>query len=297
MKNEYLEKFLRKYGLLIFFELAIVIAYVIISPKIEEKSGLALVFSAEVLVAILVGVGAIYSWFGSQSDRKYDKTLEMLKDIDEIRKYYKQKSGELKVIEDCRKHIEEVKKQSSYDGTFLRTYLDFIEAKHGSEDEDDQYRESKPSSESISPKVDISSSENTSTKANMENDPGLSLSELKNNISEQYKTDKKYIRYSRNYGASNEYKWSTWFSLSKELIDNSSKDDEFIFFTNVEERYQGVKISSDKLKRLTKNMKVSVEKNGRKTYDFYICEKINGTYYESRHGNDITDVEKIQISV
>ena len=61
-------------------------------------------FSAEFAVSILITIGAIYSWFASQSAYEYNRNLEMLKDIDKIHDYYKDSFPD--VVKSCQEQID-----------------------------------------------------------------------------------------------------------------------------------------------------------------------------------------------
>ena len=65
---------------------------------IQDSTILSIVFSAEFVVSILIAIGAIYSWLQSKDNLEYEKKLQILKDIDDIREFYKGKKDELEII-------------------------------------------------------------------------------------------------------------------------------------------------------------------------------------------------------
>ena len=48
---------------------------------------LSIIFSPEFVVAVLIAIGAVYSWLQSKENSEYEKKLQILKDIDIIREF------------------------------------------------------------------------------------------------------------------------------------------------------------------------------------------------------------------
>lgn len=293
-----MKDFFRKYGWLIVVEFSIVVAYIMCSAIIDKNGHFAIVFTPEVFVTVLVGVAAIYSWLTNKADTEYERDLEMLKDIDKIQDYYKDRDGLLEIVKRCQEHIEELKGKQKYKGSFLVTYLAYVEEKNGlQKDEDEQFDEGKSLTDS---KSEVVSSEQTSSmpENDVSNRKKWTLAEIKGKIAEKWHLPKANIRYSKNYDE-NGREWSTWYSLGEDLVANAKDDDSFIFFTVIDEQYQGVRLRGSKLKELSKhkNMKPSKGKAGI-TYDLYINRNTDNTYHDSR--NDISlskyGVEEIDLS-
>ena len=237
---------------------------------IQDSIILSIVFSAEFAVSILITIGAIYSWFASQSAYEYNRNLEMLKDIDKIHDYYKDKDSFPDVVKSCQEHIDCLKEIKKYKGTFLYTYLSYVEHKNGQhEREEEQFDEqSKKSSDANQSDIHYRKNE--------------SLTSIKNKIKEELSIDKEYIKYSKNYKDEG-FQWSTWYSLDEKLIKEISDEKDILFFTNVDGQYKAVKIKGKKLKALSKEMKAR-NSGSNKTYDFYIRLNKDDKYEECRNG-------------
>lgn len=265
----------KKHLNLLLFEFILIVIYGIASYyvdkcTIQNSTILSIIFSAEFVVAVLVTIGAIYSWFASQSDYEYNKNLEMLKDIDKIHDYYKDKDSFPDVVKSCQEHIDCLKEIKKYKGTFLYTYLSYVEHKNGQhEREEEQFDEqSKKSSDANQSDIHYRKNE--------------SLTSIKNKIKEELSIDKEYIKYSKNYKDEG-FQWSTWYSLDEKLIKEISDEKDILFFTNVDGQYKAVKIKGKKLKALSKEMKAR-NSGSNKTYDFYIRLNKDDKYEECRNG-------------
>lgn len=276
---------------LLVIEAAIILIYGLASYYIDKNpvgnfTMLSIIFSNEFFVAILVAIGAIYSWFASKADYEYNKNLEMLKDIDKIHDYYQDKDSFPDVVKSCQGHINELKKIEKYKGTFLYTYLSYIEHKNGQHKKEEEQFDEQSEKTFIKNQTDTSYTEKRS------------LSSIKNEIGKELSINKEYIKYSRNYKDEG-FWWSTWYSLDENLIDNIPDDNVILFFTSVNGQYKGVKIKGNQLKKLSKNMKASNSKTGNKTYDFYIrLKREDNTYHECR--NDIPlskyEIEEVDLN-
>ena len=172
---------------------------------IQDSTILSIVFSAEFVVSILIAIGAVYSWLQSKENSEYEKKLQILKDIDDIREFYRGKKDELEIIKKCQVHIDVMRdeyKDSSND--FLVTYIDYVSSKFESEEE--SYADTLANIEDKKP-------DNINSKT---------LREVKEDIASKMKTnDTKLIRYSKNYESvalESGYKWIGWYNLKKSLI-------------------------------------------------------------------------------
>ncbi|GGE37295.1 hypothetical protein [Streptococcus himalayensis] len=283
------KKLLKKYWILGVIEVSIVVIYWIVNP-VAEDSKFNIFISPEILATILVGVGAIYSWLSNKSDRERDENLNMLKDIDEIGKYYKDKPDERNINNRLQNHIDDLEQIEGYKGTFLETYLLYIKDKMDpSKNEEEQFKSSKSvifvSDDEISSETveKVSNFENS----NRENDfSKLSLHEIKDKISKTYDTSVNNIKYSKNYidyTQENNFKWTTWYSLRESFIKNVEDDAKLIFFTNIDGRYTGVSILGKNLKDLSQKMKYRNKKSGDPQFDFYITKNEDGSFFENRN--------------
>ena len=104
-------------GIILIYGLA---SYYIDKNPVGNFTILSIIFSNEFFVAILVAIGAIYSWFASKADYEYNKNLEMLKDIDKIHDYYQDKDSFPDVVKSCQGHINETKPNKSGLAPFYR---------------------------------------------------------------------------------------------------------------------------------------------------------------------------------
>lgn len=236
-------------------------------------------FSAEFVVSILIAIGAIYSWLQSKENSEYEKKLQILKDIDIIREFYIDKEDELKIIKQCRSHIEKMEKEiENSSNKFLNIYLDYVSSKFENNDSNDF---------PIEYDVDDSNHHAIESKNQDENKGAnrlISLSKIKTMISKKEKTD--YVRYSKNYKGSSidsVVVWRTWYTLRQNMLNGIKDEDKVVFFTKVDSSYQGCEIVGKELKRLIKKVPVRNSKNGNLQYDFYIykndtisCESENG---------------------
>lgn len=248
---------------------------------IQDSIILSIVFSAEFVVSILIAIGAIYSWLQSKENSEYEKKLQILKDIDIIREFYIDKEDELKIIKQCRSHIEKMEKEiENSSNKFLNIYLDYVSSKFENNDSNDF---------PIEYDVDDSNHHTIESKNQDENKGAnrlISLSKIKTMIASKEKTDNMYVRYSKNYMGSSidsVVVWRTWYTLRQNMLNGIKDDDKVVFFTKVDSSYQGCEIVGKELKRLIKRVPVRNSKNGNLQYDFYIskndtisCESENG---------------------
>ena len=269
---------LKNHWKLLVFEFVPITIYVFASifinkNTIQDSTILSIVFSAEFVVSILIAIGAIYSWLQSKDNLEYEKKLQILKDIDDIREFYKGKKDELEIIKKCQVHIDVMRdefKDSSDE--FLVTYIDYVSSKFESEEE--SYVDTLTN-------IENKNSDNSNSKT---------LREVKEDIASKIKVnDTKLIRYSKNYESvalESGYNWIGWYNLRKIFLDNySEKGSKLIFFTKVGEEYKGCQIDILDLKRVINKMTPRNSKNGDPQYDFYICQNKDNSFSEKR--NDI----------
>lgn len=269
---------LKNHWKLLVFEFVPITIYVVASifinkNTIQDSTILSIVFSAEFVVSILIAIGAIYSWLQSKDNLEYEKKLQILKDIDDIREFYKGKKDELEIIKKCQVHIDVMRdefKDSSNE--FLVTYIDYVSSKFESEEE--SYVDTLTN-------IENKNSDNSNSKT---------LREVKEDIASKIKVnDTKLIRYSKNYESvalESGYNWIGWYNLRKSFLDNySEKGSKLIFFTKVGEEYKGCQIDILDLKRVINKMTPRNSKNGDPQYDFYICQNKDNSFSEKR--NDI----------
>lgn len=267
---------LKNHWRLLFLESVIVAIYVIISLYVDSNqiqgfTILSILFSAEFFVAMIVAIAAIYSWLQSKSKSEYEKNLQMLKDIDNIREFYRDKNDELEIIGKCQEHIDYMRTDfKNNSDTFLEIYMDYVTSKFQNNDSD---------------------SDNELISKYSEQDSGeekvFLLKDIKKLIADTKKIPVKYVRYSKNY-KENGFLWSTWYSLDEKMIKDLSNNECLIFFTKVDDVFKGVQFEASQLKLLASNMKPSNSKTGNKTFDFYIRQKDDGTFYESRNGIELS---------
>lgn len=274
---------LKNHWRLLFLESVIVAIYVIISlcvdsNQIQEFTILSILFSAEFFVAMIVAIAAIYSWLQSKSKSEYEKNLQMLKDIDNIREFYRDKNDELEIIGKCQEHIDYMRTDfKNNSDTFLEIYMDYVTSKFQNNDSD---------------------SDNELISKYSEQDSGeekvFLLKDIKKLIADTKKIPVKYVRYSKNY-KENGFLWSTWYSLDEKMIKDLRDNECLIFFTKVDDVFKGVQFEAPQLKLLASNMRPSNSKTGNKTFDFYIRQKDDGTFYESRNGIELSayNVKKV----
>ena len=143
------KEFIQRYWRLIICEILIVIIYVCFYTC-SRGSNFEIIISPEILATLLVGIAAIYSWFVNRYDRECEKNLQMLKDIDKIHDYYKDKDSFPDVVKSCQEHIDFLKKIKKYKGTFLYTYLSYVEHKNGQHiGEEEQFAEQSKESSGV----------------------------------------------------------------------------------------------------------------------------------------------------
>lgn len=271
---------------LLVFEFIPITIYVIASYFIDKNTTqndiiLSIIFSPEFVVAVLIAIGAIYSWLQAKEKSDYEKKLQILKDIDIIREFYKDREDELEIIKQCQSQIKKMKKETeNFSNEFLGTYLDYVSSKFENNDSNDFPIE-----------YDVYDSnhhviESKNQDENKVSSKVISLSEIKTMIASKEKTNNMYVRYSKNYMGSSidsVERWKTWYTLRQNMLDGIKDDDKVIFFTKGGRSYQGCEITGMELKRLIKEVPVRNSKNGNLQYDFYIskndvisCENANG---------------------
>ena len=262
-------------GIILIYGLA---SYYIDKNPVGNFTMISIIFSNEFFVAILVAIGAIYSWLQSKSKSEYEKNLQMLKDIDNIREFYRDKNDELEIIDKCQERIDSMRTDfKNNSDTFLEIYMDYVTSKFQNNDSD---------------------SDNELISKYSEQDSGeekvFLLKDIKKLIADTKKIPVKYVRYSKNY-KDNGFLWSTWYSLDEKMIKDLSDNECIIFFTKVDDVFKGVQFEAPQLKLLASNMKPSNSKTGNKTFDFYIRQKDDGTFYESRNGIELSayNVKKV----
>ena len=256
-------------GIILIYGLA---SYYIDKNPVGNFTMLSIIFSNEFFVAILVAIGAIYSWLQSKSKSEYEKNLQMLKDIDNIREFYRNKNDELEIIKQCQLHIEDMRgKTENYSNKFLSTYLDYVSSKFENNDSDIDNEPMSKYNEQVSGAEKV-----------------FLLKDIKKLIAKNKKIPVKYVRYSKNY-KDIDFLWSTWYSLDEKMIEDLHENEFLIFFTKVDDVFKGVQFEAPQLKLLASKMKPSNSKTGNKTYDFYIRQKDDGTYYESRNKIDLSE--------
>ncbi|MBM7321273.1 hypothetical protein JN538_09265 [Streptococcus suis] len=282
-----MKEFCKKYWILIVMELIVIYIYWLFSP-INNVSKFSIFISPEILATVLVGIGAIYSWFINRNDREYEKNLQMLKDIDDIREYYKGKGGEPQIVKECVGHLDSLKKNSRFENTFLRTYSDYVEEKLGlQEDENQQFGE----------RNDFPQNERDSKMFPKDNS---TLTDIKTKIKNHYKLSSiRNIKYSKNYPEASDrgsFIWTTWYSINESFIQKL--DDDIVFMTFVDDQFKAVKLTSQNLKKLTMEMRPRNKKSGDSQFDFYITQLENGNFYENRNNIDLSpyNIEELDLT-
>ena len=277
---------------------------------IQDSIILSIVFSAEFAVSILITIGAIYSWFASQSAYEYNRNLEMLKDIDKIHEYYKDKDSFPDVVKSCQEQIDRLRDSEKYKETFLYTYLSYVESKNGQprgeeEQFDEQIEELSDVNQSDKQREESSGANQSdeqskessgANQSDIDYPKNKSLNSVKNKIGKELSIGKEYIKYSKNY-KDGDFQWSTWYSLDEKLIKEISDEKAILFFTNVDGQYKAVKIKGKKLKELSNEMKAR-NSGSNKIYDFYIRLNKDGKYEECRNNIPLKEfgIEEIDLN-
>lgn len=256
----------------------VITSFCVDKNQIQDFTILSIVFSAEFFVAMVVAIAAIYSWLQSKSKSEYEKNLQMLKDIDNIREFYRDKNDELEIIGKCQEHIDYMRTDfKNNSDTFLEIYMDYVTSKFQNNDSDSDNELMSKYSEQNSGEEKV-----------------FLLKDIKKLIADTKKIPIKYVRYSKNYKEIG-FLWSTWYSLDEKMIEDLSDNEFLIFFTKVDDVFKGIQFEAPQLKLLASNMKPSNSKTGNKTFDFYIRQKDDGTLYESRNGIELSayNVKKV----
>lgn len=117
------------------------------------------------------------------------------------------------------------------------------------------------------------------------------IGDIKTEIAKEQRVDKKNIRYSKNYendAKRDNLKWTTWFTLSENTIDNLRDEDRQIFITNVNGKDIKFQILGKDLKAIIKQGKPRKHKRaGRAIYDLFFGQDENGNFVEGRHKIDL----------
>lgn len=207
----------------------------------------------------------------------------------------KEKSKEYEIIIDnTLQHAEDITGLLTYRANRLKEILSMPELdrhpQHISEIDDNTFDHKNILSEDVSQKL-LSESEKQ-------------IVHIKNQISQKYGINKKFIKYSRDYPEremTDDYEklqWSTWYVLSEQLISQTIKEnDEIYFIISTQNKYQGIKMSGAMLRKLSKKMKPRNSKRGR-VYDFYIAKDNANHYQELRNAIPLYDydIESLDLS-
>ena len=117
------------------------------------------------------------------------------------------------------------------------------------------------------------------------------IGDIKTEIAKEQRVDKKNIRYSKNYendAKRDNLKWTTWFTLSENTINNLRDEDRQIFITNVNGKDIKFQILGKDLKAIIKQGKPRKHKRaGRAIYDLFFGQDENGNFVEGRHKIDL----------
>lgn len=115
--------------------------------------------------------------------------------------------------------------------------------------------------------------------------------DIKTKISRELGVNKKNIRYSKNYendAKRDNLKWTTWFTLSKNTIDDLEVDDKQIFITNVDGKDIIFQIRGKDLKDMTSEGKIRKRPRAGKTvYDFFFGQDFKENFVEGKRRIDL----------
>ena len=256
---------------ILLFELVFIVLYVGFSicidrHLIQNVTILSIIFSAEFFVAMIVGVAAVYSWIHHKKisdleikDAKYNSDLHLLQNIDELLEVYRNKGEERAIGGELRSFLKELDKEyrkgsdSESRDRFLDIYYRFL-------------------SDKVSP--------NPESRIN--------ISAIKTKLSTELNVNKKNIRYSKNYendAKRDNLKWTTWFTIEKNTIDNLKNEDRQIFITYVNGKFIKFQILGKDLKAIIKERSPREQKRGDENvevYDFFFGGDSKGKFFEGR---------------
>lgn len=240
---------------------------------------MSIIFSAEFFVAMIVGVAAVYSWIHHKKisdleikDAKYNSDLHLLQNIDELLEVYRNKGEERAIGGELQIFLKELEKEyrkgndSESRDRFLDIYYRFL-------------------SDKVSP--------NPKSR--------IDISAIKTELSTELNVNKKNIRYSKNYendAKRDNLKWTTWFTLEKNTIDNSENEDRQIFITYVNGKFIKFQILGKDLKAIIKERSPREQKRGDENvevYDFFFGGDSKGKFFEGRPKVDLQkyNIEKL----
>ena len=256
---------------ILLFELVFIVLYVGFSicidrHLIQNVTILSIIFSAEFFVAMIVGVAAVYSWMHHKKisdleikDAKYNSDLHLLQNIDELLEVYRNKGEERAIGGELQIFLKELEKEyrkgndSESRDRFLDIYYRFL-------------------SDKVSPNPESS----------------INISAIKTKLSTELNVNKKNIRYSKNYendAKRDNLKWTTWFTIEKNTIDNLKNEDRQIFITSVNGEYIKFQILGKDLKAIIKERSPREQKRGDENvevYDFFFGGDSKGKFFEGR---------------
>ena len=269
---------------ILLFELVFIVLYVGFSicidrHLIQNVTILSIIFSAEFFVAMIVGVAAVYSWIHHKKisdleikDAKYNSDLHLLQNIDELLEVYRNKGEERAIGGELQIFLKELEKEyrkgndSESRDRFLDIYYRFL-------------------SDKVSPNPESRSD----------------ISAIKTELSTELNVNKKNIRYSKNYendAKRDNLKWTTWFTIEKNTIDNSENEDRQIFITYVNGKFIKFQILGKDLKAIIKERSPREQKRGDENvevYDFFFGGDSKGKFFEGRPKVDLQkyNIEKL----
>jgi hypothetical protein len=269
---------------ILLFELVFIVLYVGFSicidrHLIQNVTILSIIFSAEFFVAMIVGVAAVYSWIHHKKisdleikDAKYNSDLHLLQNIDELLEVYRNKGEERAIGGELQIFLKELEKEyrkgndSESRDRFLDIYYRFL-------------------SDKVSPNPESR----------------IDISAIKTELSTELNVNKKNIRYSKNYendAKRDNLKWTTWFTLEKNTIDNSENEDRQIFITYVNGKFIKFQILGKDLKAIIKERSPREQKRGDENvevYDFFFGGDSKGKFFEGRPKVDLQkyNIEKL----
>lgn len=290
---------------------------------IQNVTILSIIFSAEFFVAMIVGVAAVYSWIHHKkisdleiTDAKYNSDLHLLQNIDELLEVYRNKGEERAIGAELQIFLEGLeetytnKDRSEPRYQFLDIYYRFLSDKTSPDQynlDEDVYQEDRENDRKVSKTQDNSSAvsygflsdknspdqDNLGENVYQEGTKSTDVQEItedrdiKTEIAKEQRVDKKNIRYSKNYendAKRDNLKWTTWFTLSENTIDNLRDEDRQIFITNVNGKDIKFQILGKDLKAIIKQGKPRKHKRaGGAIYDLFFGQDENGNFVEGRH--------------
>lgn len=257
------------------------------------------------------------------TDAKYNSDLHLLQNIDELLEVYRNKGEERAIGVELQIFLESLeetyknKDMSEPRNKFLDIYYRFLSDKTSPDQDnldEDVYQEDKENDRKVSKTQDNSSAvsygflsdktspdqdnlgenvyqegrKSTDVQEIIEDSP---IEDIKTEIAKEQRVDKKNIRYSKNYendAKRDNLKWTTWFTLSENTIDNLRDEDRQIFITNVNGKDIKFQILGKDLKAIIKQGKPRKHKRaGRAIYDLFFGQDENGNFVEGRHKIDL----------